>query len=324
MSQPEIVAVAPLAPFFAERLRQHFIVHDLHGAGDAEAKAALAARIAPRTRGMVAFGGSKLKPEQIRAFPHLEIISVLGVGYDGVPIDCCAEARIKVTHTPDVLNDEVADTAVALTLMVCRRFVAAQRFVEAGQWGPAQFPLTRSIWGKTAGIVGLGRIGREIAARLVAHRMQVIYHGRHRQPDVPYRYYDDLHAMARDSDVLIVVTPGGAATRHLIDATVLGELGPEGSLINVARGSVVDEEALVRAIETNAIAGAGLDVFAAEPTVPAALMNRPNVVLLPHVASATVETRQAMAALAADNLVLHFSGQPVKTLVPELRGVVAP
>ncbi len=323
MSKPEIVAIAPLPAFFAKPLHEHFTVHDLHGATDAEARRALIAKIAPTTRGMVAFGGSQLAPDQLAKFPHLEIVSVFGVGYDGMPLAACAEAKVKVTNTPDVLNDEVADTAVALTLMTCRQFVGAHRFVEAGDWLKGQYPLTHSLWGKTAGIIGLGRIGKGIAERLAAHKMKIAYFGRNRQ-DVPYDYYGNLVEMAGDVDVLIAITPGGAATKHLVNAAVLEALGPSGFFVNVARGSVVDQDALVRAIESGAIAGAGLDVFEAEPKVPEALFNRRNVVLLPHVASATHETRQAMADLAVENLRLHFAGKPVKTLVPELAGKVSP
>ena len=181
--------------------------------------------------------------------------------------------------------------------------------------------MTHSIWGKTAGIIGLGRIGKEIANRLLAHKMKIAYFGRSIQ-DVPYQYYDNLVEMAGDVDVLIAITPGGAATKHLVNAAVLEALGPTGYFINVARGSVVDEVALVAAIENGTIAGAGLDVFDAEPKVPEALFNRANVVLLPHIASATQETRQAMADLAVENLALHFAGKPVATLVPELVGKV--
>ncbi len=320
MNKPEIVAIAPLPDFFAKPLNENFIVHDLSGASD---RRALIDKIAPTTRGMVAFGGSQISADQLKNFPHLEIVSVFGVGYDGIPLAACEAANIKVTNTPDVLNDEVADTAVALTLMTCRQFVAAHKFVEAGDWLKGQYPLTHSLWGKTVGIIGLGRIGKEIAARLQAMKMNIAYFGRNAQ-DVPHRYYANLIEMARDVDVLIAITPGGAGTKHLVNAEVLNALGPMGYLINVARGSVVDEAALIHAIENNLIAGAGLDVFAAEPKVPAALLNRANVVLAPHVASATTETRVAMGNLVIENLVRHFAGKPVKTLVPEMMGKIAP
>jgi hydroxypyruvate reductase len=316
--KPEIVVIAPLPPFFAKPLHEHFIVHDLHGARD---RSAFIREIAPRTRGMVAFGGTQIKAEQLDNFPHLEIVAVFGVGYDGIPLAACEAKKIKVTNTPDVLNDEVADTAIALTLMTLRQFSEVQKFVERGEWLKGQYPLTRSLWGKTVGIIGLGRIGKAIAARFEAFKVNVVYHGRSRQ-DSPYRHYASLIEMARDVDVLLAITPGGAGTKHLVNAEVLAALGPEGYLINVARGSVVDEAALVAAIENKTIAGAGLDVFEAEPKVPQALFNRANVVLFPHVASATLETRTAMGNLVVENLRLHFDGKPVKTLVPELIGKV--
>jgi hydroxypyruvate reductase len=318
MSKPEIVVIAPLPPFFAKPLYEHFVVHDLHGAKD---RRAFIDQIAPTTRGMVAYGGSQISPEQLANFPHLEIVSVFGVGYDGIPLAACEARKIKVTNTPDVLNDEVADTTLALTLMTLRNFAEAQKFVERGDWLKGQFPLTRSMWGKTVGIIGLGRIGKAIASRLEAFKTTVVYHGRSKQ-DSPYRYYANLVDMARDVDVLIAITPGGAGTKHLVNAEVLAALGPEGYFINVARGSVCDEAALVAAIENKTIAGAGLDVFEGEPKVPEALFNRPNVVLFPHVASATLETRIAMGNLVIENLRLHFEGKPVKTMVPELVGKV--
>ncbi|TAG45364.1 MAG: 2-hydroxyacid dehydrogenase [Betaproteobacteria bacterium] len=318
--KPEIVAIAPLPDFFAKPLNENFIVHDLSGATD---RRALIDKIAPTTRAMVAFGGSQISPEQLQNFPHLEIVSVFGVGYDGIPLAACEARNIKVTNTPDVLNDEVADTAVALTLMTCRQLVASHKYVEAGEWLKGQYPLTNSLWGKTVGIIGLGRIGKEIATRLQAMKMNVSYFGRNPQA-VAHRYYASLVDMARDVDVLIAITPGGAGTKHLVNAAVLEALGPTGFFINVARGSVVDEAALIHAIENNLIAGAGLDVFDVEPKVPAALMNRANVVLTPHVASATTETRVAMGNLVIENLVRHFAGKSVKTLVPEMVGKVAP
>jgi len=321
MSKPEIVAIAPLPGFFSKPLQEQFVVHDLHGVADAEARRALIAKIAPTTRAMVAMGGSQLSAEQLAKFPNLEIISVFGVGYDGMPLAACADAKVKVTNTPDVLNDEVADTAVALTMMTSRQFVVSQKFVESGAWLKGQYPLTTSMWGKTVGIIGLGRIGKEIADRLRAHKMNVVYFGRSKQ-DVPYTYYNNLVSMAGDADVLIAITPGGAGTKHLVNAEVLAALGPTGIFVNVARGSVADEAALVAAIENGTIAGAGLDVFEGEPKVPEALFNRPNVILPPHVASATLETRVAMGNLVIENLALHFAGKPVRTLVPELVGKV--
>ncbi len=321
--KPEVLNIAPLPPYIAGPLAEHCELHDLYGAGSREARQALIEAVGPRIRGMVAFGGSRVTIEQLERLPALEIISVFGVGYDGIPVPYCLERGIKVTHTPGVLDDEVADTAIALILMSLKRLVAAQRFVERGDWLKGPFPLTHSLKGKTVGIVGLGRIGCAIAERLQVFKARVIYHNRSPKTAAPWPYFADLLALAEAADVLVVVTPGGEATRHLIDARVLAALGPKGYLINVARGTVVDEAALVAAIEAGTIAGAGLDVFADEPNVPSTLMGRDNVVLLPHVASATEETRRAMGALCVENLLLHLAGKPVKTLVPEWQARLA-
>jgi lactate dehydrogenase-like 2-hydroxyacid dehydrogenase len=252
--------------------------------------------------------------------PNLGIISVFGVGYDGVPVDYCRQRGIMVAHTPDVLTDDVADVATALVLMTARGFVAADRFVRSGQWLAGAPPLTTCLGGKKAGVLGLGRIGRAIARRLEAMGMSIAYTTRRPQPDVPWRHVPDLRALAAEVDFLIVACPGGPATSKLVDANVLAALGPKGTLVNIARGSIVDEPALVAALQAGTIRGAGLDVFAAEPNVPAALLALDNVVLLPHVGSATRETRQAMADLCRANLDAWFAGKPVPVPIPELAG----
>jgi lactate dehydrogenase-like 2-hydroxyacid dehydrogenase len=242
------------------------------------------------------------------------------VGYDGVPVDYCRQRGIMVAHTPDVLTDDVADVATALVLMTARGFVAADRFVRSGQWLSGAPPLTTCLGGKKAGVLGLGRIGRAIARRLEAMGMSIAYTTRRPQPDVPWRHVPDLRALAAEVDFLIVACPGGPATSKLVDANVLAALGPKGTLVNIARGSIVDEPALVAALQAGTIRGAGLDVFAAEPNVPAALLALDNVVLLPHVGSATRETRQAMADLCRANLDAWFAGKPVPVPIPELAG----
>jgi lactate dehydrogenase-like 2-hydroxyacid dehydrogenase len=252
------------------------------------------------------------------ALPNLEIISVFGVGYDGVPIDYCRKRGIKVTNTPDVLTEDVADTAVALLLMCARGFVNANRLLLKGDWGTGAGMLTTKVAGKRAGILGLGRIGKAIADRLAAFQMQIAYTGRSKQ-DVRWAYIADLAALAARSDFLIVAAPGGPATRNIVDADVLKALGSNGTLINIARGSLVDETALTAALKAGTIRGAGLDVFANEPNVPQELLAMDNVVLLPHVGSATSETRQAMGDLCRANLDSWFAGNGVKTLVAELR-----
>src|SRR5574337_717719 len=245
----------------------------------------------------------------------LELISVFGVGYDGVPVDYCRGRGVRVTNTPVVLTEDVADVALALILMTMREFVRLDRFVRDGRWLAGGPWLTTRLAGRTVGILGLGRIGTAIAHRVEALGMKVAWTGR-RPRDVAWRYVPDLVELARQSDVLVVACPGGPATRHLVDARVLEALGPEGTLVNIARGSIVDEEALVRALADGTIKGAGLDVYADEPRVPPAMLAMDNVVLLPHVGSATRETRQAMADLCKANLDAWFDGGRVLTLVP--------
>ena len=266
-------------------------------------------------RAMVLTGGAQVSVDDLEALPALEIITVFGVGYDGVPVDACRERNIRVTNTPDVLTEDVADIALALTLMTHRRLAQAEQFVRDGNWLQGAFPLATSVTGKLAGIVGLGRIGKAIANRLEACGMRIAYHGRNAQPEIGYDFHPGLVELAHAADVLMVACPGGPATCHLIDATVLASLGPNGILINISRGSVVDEEALVEAVSAGTIAGAGLDVFAQEPRVPEALIASDRVVLLPHVGSATHETRGAMAQLCLQNLEAHFAGKPLPTPV---------
>jgi len=248
----------------------------------------------------------------IAALPSLRMISSFGVGLDKIDVAAAQALGIVVGYTPDVLNDCVADTAFGLLIDVARGFNAADRFVRRGEWLKGTFPLGRKVSGARLGLVGMGRIGRAIAQRSTGFEMDVRYHARRPVADVPWRHEAQLLELARWADFLVVITAGGAATRHLINAAVLDALGPEGYLVNVARGSVVDEAALVLALQQRRIAGAGLDVFENEPQVPAALMVLDNVVLLPHVASATHQTRQAMADRVFDNLHSFFAtGQPV-------------
>lgn len=263
---------------------------------------------------LVMSGTLHVPVELLEALPALRLIAVHGVGYDGVPLDHCRARGIAVSNTPDVLTDDVADLALALVLMTLRRLGEGERFLRAGRWEQGKPPLGTALAGRTAGIVGLGRIGKALALRLEACGMRITYHGRVEQP-VPYAYHADLHALARAADVLVVLVPGGAATQHLIDATVLDALGPQGSLVNVARGSVVDQEALIVALQEKRIAAAGLDVFAQEPQVPEALRQLENVVLLPHLGSATTATRQAMAELVVRNVLAFVNGNALPTPV---------
>ncbi|MEO5844585.1 MAG: 2-hydroxyacid dehydrogenase [Caldimonas sp.] len=308
----EVLTAARLWPPMMESLRGAFQVHDRTHQSDAAAFAA----VAPRIRAIAASGESKVPRELIAQCPRLEIVSVFGVGYDGVDVVAARERGIAVTHTPNVLNDEVADLAMALVLAVSRRLVEADRYVRSGAWANGPMPLARKVSGARLGIVGLGRIGMAIARRAEAFGMSIAYTSRNAKADTPYPYFANAEALAREVDFLVVITPGGAGTRKLIDAKVLAALGKKGYLVNVARGSVVDEEALVAALRDGTIAGAALDVFENEPDVPEALLALDNVVLTPHIGSATWQTRQAMADLAFGNLEAHFAGRPLLSPVP--------
>ena len=311
----DILITAPLPPFLYEPLKAVYRCHDYHQAAD---KPALLAAEGGSIRGLVQGGGTVTATTLLDALPKLEIISVFGVGYDGVPTAYCRQRGIKVTNTPDVLTDDVADVALALVLMTGRGFVRLNRFVHAGEWEKKSPELTTKLAGRKVGILGLGRIGKAIAERVSAMGMKVAYTGR-RPQDVRYEYIADLKALAAAVDFLIVACPGGEATRNIVNAGVLAALGNKGTVINIARGSIVDEPALVAALQAGTIKAAGLDVFADEPHIPAAMMTMDNVVLLPHVGSATRETRQAMGDLCKANLDAWFADKKVLTLIPELK-----
>jgi lactate dehydrogenase-like 2-hydroxyacid dehydrogenase len=311
---PDIIVTAPLPPFLYDPLRADYHCLDYAQAVD---KPAFLAAHGATFRGLVQGGGTVTPTALLDSLPALEIISVFGVGYDGVPVDYCRKRGLKVTNTPDVLTDDVADVAVALIMMTGRGFVRLNRFVQAGEWLKRGPELTTKLGGRTVGILGLGRIGKAIAERVSALGMQVSYTGR-RPQDVPYRFVAGLETLAAASDFLVVACPGGAATRNLVDAGVLAALGKKGTIVNIARGSIIDEAALVKALQDGAIKGAGLDVFADEPNIPPPLLAMDNVVLLPHVGSATHETRKAMGDLCKANLDAWFADKPLPTLIPEL------
>jgi len=310
----DILVTAPLPPFLYDPLKADYRCHDYHQAKD---KPALLAEQGKVVRGLVQGGGTLTPSSLLDALPKLELISVFGVGYDGVPVAYCKQRGIKVTNTPDVLTDDVADVALALVLMTGRGFVRANRFVQAGEWEKRGPELTTKLSGRKVGVLGLGRIGKAIAQRVSAMGMKVAYTGRKPQ-QVPYEYVASLKALAAAVDFLVVACPGGDATRNIVNAEVLAALGKKGTLVNIARGSIVDEPALVAALKAGTIKGAGLDVFVDEPHIPADLFAMDNVVLLPHVGSATRETRQAMGDLCKANLDAYFSGKGVLTLIPEL------
>lgn len=310
--KPEIILVTKIFARTQERLEKEFTCHKLYEAGD---RAAFLKELAPRVRGLATFGPGGADAALMDALPKLEIISNFGVGVDAIDLDAAKQRKIIVTNTPDVLNDCVADTAMALTLNVLRRFPQAEAYLRAGKWAAqGAYPLTTSLGAKTMGILGLGRIGEAIAQRAQAFGMKIRYHNR-RKKDVAYPYDADAVALATSSDVLMIVTPGGPETEKLVGARVLDALGPHGYLVNIARGSVVDEPVLLKYLKERKIAGAALDVFADEPRVPAEFFGLDNAVLLPHVGSATVETRTAMGNLQVDNLLAHFAGKPVLTRV---------
>ncbi|MEZ5480461.1 MAG: 2-hydroxyacid dehydrogenase [Thiolinea sp.] len=267
-------------------------------------------------------GHDGVKPEYMAALPGLKLISNYGVGYDAIDAGLAAQRGILVTHPPDVLNAEVATTALLLLLACYRELLPNDAHVRSGRWATqGNAPLSRSADNRTIGIVGLGRIGQAIADKLAPFNSRILYHSRS-EKDVPYEYFADLTAMARAAEVLICITPGGASTRHLINREVLEALGPDGVLINVSRGSVVDEAALIEALENGTLGRAGLDVFEQEPQVPERLRALPNVVLTPHVGSGTVETRAAMGQLTVDNLLQHVKDGTVISPVPECAGLV--
>jgi lactate dehydrogenase-like 2-hydroxyacid dehydrogenase len=315
--KPDVLVLGPEKRTIVDGLSPRFT---LHKANDVETVNALVPKLAPRLRAIaVSVSGpfGRVDEALMSRLPKLEIVSTFGVGYDHIDAAWAGQHGIIATHTPDVLNEEVADTAMGLLLCTVRQLPQADRFLRRGEWLHGEFPHTPTLRDRTVGIVGLGRIGKAIARRLDASNVPVAYHGRHRQPDVAYRYYPDLVEMARAVDVLLVITPGGAGTKHLINAQVLEALGPNGILINVARGSVVDEAALIEALQKKKIYAAGLDVFANEPRVPQALIDMEQVVLLPHVGSASVHTREVMDQLVVDNLLAWADGKPPLTPVPE-------
>lgn len=316
MKDIEILTTGTMMPLIMEGLASAFTLHTLPATDQRDA---FLAEVGPRIRGVATGGHARVDGAFLQKLPKVEIVANFGVGYDTVDAAWAGQHGIIVTNTPDVLTEEVADTALGLLLMTLRELPQAERWLRAGHWtakGP--YPLTRStLRDKTVGILALGRIGKAIAKRLEAFGVTIVFHGRSQQKDVSYRYYPSLVEMAKDVDVLLSVAPGGADTFHAINAEVLKALGPEGVLINIGRGSVVDEAALIEALKTKAIFSAGLDVFEHEPKVPAELMAMENVVLLPHVGSASHHTRRLMGQLVVDNLTSWFSGKGPVTPVSE-------
>ncbi len=314
--KPHLLQIGEVTDRMRARYESEYVVHRLFELADRDG---FLADTGDKIIAVATDGHWGVPEDVLSKLPNLRVISSYGVGYDAIDADAAAARGILVAHTPDVLNDEVADTTVMLWLAVSRRLVGADAWVRQGRWEKdGGFPLTHSVQNRVVGMVGYGRIGQTIAERAGMFGARILYHARSPK-DVEPEYYGDLVAMAKASDVLICIVPGGAATRHLINAEVIDALGPNGILINVSRGSVVDEPALVAALEAGRLGGAGLDVFESEPKVPDALKSMENVVLLPHVGSATVETRQAMGDLTCDNLSQFLKDGTVLTPVPECR-----
>jgi lactate dehydrogenase-like 2-hydroxyacid dehydrogenase len=312
----EILLIGPPKPVIVNGLDP---VVNLIRLSEAKDKDGLCAELAPRLRAIaMSVTSERMDSAMMGRFPWLEIVSSFGVGYDHIDTAWAAAHGITVTNTPDVLTEEVADTALSLLLCTVREFPQAERYLRAGKWVEKDYPLTRaSLRDRTVGMVGMGRIGQAIARRLEAMQVPVVYHSRRPAAGLSYRHYPQLLEMAREVDILLVITPGGANTRNLINAEVLKALGPDGILINMARGSVVDQPALIKALQDRTIMSAGLDVYASEPQVPAELIAMDHVVLFPHLGSASVATRERMDQLVVDNLLAWAAGKPPLTPVAE-------
>ncbi|NLD55872.1 MAG: 2-hydroxyacid dehydrogenase [Burkholderiaceae bacterium] len=309
MKENTVLLMCPLYPPTQQRLEETYPVHRLWEAADEEA---LIAKLAPTLQVVVTSGGRGIDAATLAKLPGVKLVSCFGVGVDAIDTAYCASHGIAVTNTPDVLTDDVADLAVALMITSLRRIAEADRFVRAGQWLKGSLPLGTAVAGRKVGIIGMGRIGQAIAERCAAFKTELAYHGPRPKP-VDYRYFPDLVALATWADVLIAACPGGAATRGLVSGKVLEALGPQGLFVNIARGSVVEEEAMVRLLVERKLGGAALDVFQDEPNVPAALLTLDSVVLQPHQGSGTSQTRQAMGDLTVDNVDAYFAGKPLVT-----------
>ncbi|MEZ5932585.1 MAG: 2-hydroxyacid dehydrogenase [Alphaproteobacteria bacterium] len=313
MSKPDILELLDVHPGTTAKLDADYTLHRLWEAADQDA---LIAEVGPRIRGVVTNGIAGIKGEVIKRLPKLEIIAVLGVGVDSVDLQTAKGQGVRVTNTPDVLTVGVAELALAILLDVARKITWNDRYLRAGRWPKeGDPPLSSSLAGRTLGVLGMGRIGQAIAERAKAFGMDIIYGGPSRKPDLAYDYHADPVELARAADVLMIACKGGAETAGLVSAEVIDAVGPKGWLINISRGSVVDEPALIDALQAGRLGAAGLDVFANEPNVPAALIAMDNVVLQPHQGSACVETRDAMGDVVLANLEAHFAGKPLPTAV---------
>ena len=314
--KPDVLLVGNEKPVIVGGLDPKVTLHRLIAAKDKEA---FLSSLADKVRALaVAYTNERISPEFMQRFPKLEMIATFGVGYDHIDAKWAGAHGITVTNTPEVLNEEVADTALGLLLCTVREFPQADRYLRAGKWPSAPYPLTKAtLRDRTIGMVGMGRIGKAIARRLDAFNVPVVYHSRNPARDVSYKYYPKLVDMARDVDTLLAIVPGGPTTQNMINKEVLEALGKNGILINMARGSVVDEPALIEALQKRTIFSAGLDVFAQEPQVPKELIAMDNIVLFPHLGSASVFTRAAMDQMVVDNILAWATGKPPLSPVPE-------
>jgi lactate dehydrogenase-like 2-hydroxyacid dehydrogenase len=306
----DLLVVGPMYPKTLAVLDDTYATHKLWLAPDRDA---FLAAIADRIVAAATSGVRGMDDATMAKLPKLKLISHFGVGVDSIDTDAAKRRGIAVTNTPDVLTDDVADIAMGLLIAAVRRVAVGDRYVREGKWLQGPMPLAESLQGKTLGIVGMGRIGRAIAQRAEAFRLKIAYQGPNRKKDVTWPYFADPVALARDVDFLVAACPGGEATRGLVSRAVLEALGPKGVVVNISRGTVIDEPAMVELLRDGKLGGAGLDVFENEPRVPEALFTMDNVVLQPHVGSATHPTRQAMGQLQIDNLANFFAGKPLKT-----------
>jgi len=311
----DVLVFGPSKPAVIKGLSEGFVLHEYENQRDL---GRISVAVADRIRGIAVTDLIRVDQAMLSKFPKLEIISSFGVGYDHIDFNYARDHKIVVTHTPDVLTEETADAVLGLLICTVREFVKADRFVRSGMWANQPYPLTPgSMRDRTIGMIGMGRIGQAIGRRLDAMKVPVVYHARRPAENVLYRYYPKLLDMAKAVDTLVIMTPGGAATSKLVGAEIINALGPNGVIVNMSRGSVVDEEALIAALKNGDILAAGLDVFANEPIVPDALRAMQNVVLLPHIGSASVLTRGAMNQLVVENIKDWFAGKVPPTPIPE-------
>jgi lactate dehydrogenase-like 2-hydroxyacid dehydrogenase len=310
--KPDLLMVGAMFKPTQAVLENSYTVHKLWEAKDRDA---FLASMAGTITAVATTGTKGIDDATMAKLPKLKIVSHFGVGVDSVDVDAATRRGVKVTNTPDVLTEDVADIAVVLMLSAIRRVPQGDRYVREGKWLKGPMALTQTVQGKTVGVVGLGRIGKAIAKRCEAFNLKVSYTGRNKQAGVSYPYFPDALSLAREVDILIVAAPGGNETRGLVNQAVLEALGPEGTVVNIARGSVIDEAAMIQALATGKLGAAGLDVFDKEPSVPADLLALENVVVQPHVGSATQATRTAMGQLVIDNLAAYFAGKPLVTPV---------